>query len=118
LFPSQSELNQDVINKLLQILKAKAINPRIDVIWMRDGVPAIHPVIVGIVSEYMVGRRPQDESLPVIYAGDRYMLKKPDVMQLQIHEINKKGTDISSPTLAIYIPSEYMSKITDLVIRE
>ena len=117
-FPSQSGLNCEVINKLHSILKAKGILSKIDVIWMRDGIPAVHPVNSGIVSEYMVGRRPQDESLPVVYKGDRYMLEKPDVMQLQIHEINKKGTDISSPTLALYIPIDYMGKITDLVIRE
>lgn len=117
-FPTESLLNRFVATKLQKILKDNGIDPKIDVYWMRDGgLPATHPVIDGEVGEYMVGRRPQDKNKPQIYAGDRYITKS-DRLQLQIHNIQKKDTNIVSPTLALFIPQEYMSKITDLVIRE
>jgi len=117
-FPSSSKLNRGVVDKLSQVLINNGVDPKIDVYWMRDGgKPAVHPVIDGEVSEYMVGRRPQDKNKPIIYNGDRY-ITRPNRLQLQIHRIEKKGTNIVSPTLALFIPQEYMSRITDLVIRE
>lgn len=118
IFPEKSKLNQALVDKLLVLLKSKGINPVIDVIWIRDGVPAVHPVSDGVVSEYMVGRRPADKTKLAKYAGDRYMLVKSDIMQLQIHEIQKKDSNICSPTIAFYVPIDYVSKITNLVIRD
>jgi len=117
-FPIESKLNRTVVMKLQKVFKDNGIDPKIDIYWMRDGgQPAIHPVIDGEVGEYMVGRRPQDKDKPQIYAGDRY-ITRPNRLQLQIHSIQKKGTNIVSPVLALFIPQEYMSKITNLVIRE
>ena len=83
---------------------------------MRVGAPAVHPVSDGFVKEYMVGRSPLDLSKPQIYPGDRYITKT-DVMQLQIHQIKKKGTDIVSPTLALYLPESYITQLTGFVAR-
>lgn len=116
IFPDESEFNNIVIQKMLDLLLKKGINPVIDIYWMRVGAPAVHPVRDGIVSEYMVGRSPLDLSKPQVYPGDRYITKK-DVMQLQIHQIKKKDTDIVSPTLALYLPEDYMSLLTGFVVR-
>jgi len=116
IFPTDSEFNGDFIRKMLESLIKKGIEPIIDIYWMRVGVPAVHPVRDGIVSEYMVGRSPLDVTKPQIYPGDRYITKK-DVMQLQIHQIKKKDTEIVSPTLAIYLPENYISQITGFVVR-
>lgn len=118
IFPKDSKLNSLVVNKVYSLLLKNGITPKIDVIWMRDGKPAEHPVNEGIISEYMSGRRPANYDLPATYLGDRYMLEKDNVMQLQIHDIKKEGTSISSYTLALYIPKDYVSKISNLVIRE
>ena len=116
MFPVESEFNNLVIQKMLDLLLKKGIDPIIDIYWMRVGAPAVHPVRDGIVSEYMVGRSPLDLSQPQIYPGDRYITKN-DVMQLQIHQIKKKDTDIVSPTLALYLPESYVSQLTGFVVR-
>ena len=118
IFPDESKLNKALIDKLSVLLKSKEIRPIIDVIWIRDGIPAVHPVIDGHISNYMSGRRPQDKTKPMIYPGDQNMLTKNDVMQLQIHLIQKKDSDECSPTLALYVPIDYVAKITNLVIRD
>lgn len=118
IFPEGSKLNKAMLDKLSILMKEKGILPYIDVIWMRDGEPAKHPVIDGHISNYMVGRRPQDTTKPVVYPGDNNMLVKDDMMQLQIHLIQKKDSDECSHTLALYIPKDYVAQITNLVIRD
>jgi hypothetical protein len=116
IFPKSSEFNDVVIHKMLELLLKKGIDPKIDIYWMRVGEPAVHPVREGLISEYMVGRSPLEVTKPQVYPGDRYIVKS-DVMQLQIHQIKKKETDIVSPTLALYLPEKYVSELTGLVVR-
>ena len=116
IFPGESALNNNVISKLRILLSKENIDPRIDVIWMRYGRVSEHNIVDGAVKEYMVGRRPED-SEPAIYKGDRYEFVKKDVMQLQIHVLKDRNSDLISPALALYIPTEYIEKLTNLVIR-
>lgn len=116
-FPEGSHLNRALVNKIFLLLRNLKIDSVIDVIWMRDGQASEHPVNDGIISEYMSGRRPADYEKKATYLGDRYMLEKNNVMQLQIHEILDTESKITSYTLALYIPKDYISRITNLVMR-
>ena len=117
LFPERSDLQKDVIIKLGLLLRKKGIAATVDVIWMRDGSHSFHDVFDGDVPNYMVGRRPDDYKVPAVYEGDRYQFVKPDVIQLQIHIIEDRLTHVVSPALALYIPVNYIEKLTNLVIR-
>lgn len=90
--------------------------PKIDVIWMRDGITSNHDVVNGYISNYMVGRRPKDITKPVRYKGDEKEFCREGVMQLQIHTIKDNITGVISPTLALYIPNDIIEKLTNLVI--
>lgn len=116
-FPDNSDLNTGIISKLAALIKTKHLSPTVDVIWMRDGETSKHSVENGHIGNYSVGRRPQDTSKPIVYAGDDYQFVKPDVMQLQIHTIEDTNTGIISPTLALYLPVSVVSKLTNLVIQ-
>ena len=117
LFPERSALQREMTTKLAVLMHRKNIDPRIDVIWMRDGSYSKHDLSDGDITNYMVGRRPDDPKKPVIYAGDRYQFVKTDTMQLQIHMIKDRLTDKVSPALALYIPDKYIEKLANLVIR-
>ncbi len=120
IFPSGDKLNYPILSKLKTLLSKKNLNPAIDVIWMRDDItkPSQHEIRDDkTIPNYSVGRRPQDESLPIRYAGDDYQFRKDDTMQLQIHMIQDKRTMITSPTLALYIPKNVVEKLTNLVIK-
>lgn len=118
-FPSESKLNKNMINRLALLLDKKHLHPFVDVIWMRDGITSKHNVNQENqdIGNYTVGRRPKDSSLPQQYAGDDKQFVKTNMMQLQIHMIEDKNTEIVSPTLALYIPSELIGKLTSLVTR-
>lgn len=116
--PDDSKLNKGFISLLDTQLDKKSIVGLVDVVWIRFGEPAIHPVVDGLISEYMSGRRPDDYDKPAKYLGDRVFEIKPDRMQLQIHEINAKDTSIVSLTFALYLPTEYIEQLTGLVTRD
>ena len=120
MFPETSKLNKGILAKLYQLLKDKNLSPNIDVIWMRDGKTSRHPVNkeTKIISNYFVGRNPKDLSKPANYEGDVTHFKRPNTMQLQIHMIEDKETGFVSPTLAIYLPNEIISKLTGLVVQK
>ncbi len=124
IFPEESKLNKTSFKKLKMIMSKKGINGKVDVIWMRDGrdrdgneSTSQHKIDDGEIPNYMVGRRPQDTSLPATYMGDRYQFRKDDVMQLQIHNIQDMETKLISPALALYIPKNYIECMTNIVIR-
>ena len=119
-FPDTSKLNKGILAKLYQLLKDKNLSPNIDVIWMRDGKTSRHPVNkeTKIISNYFVGRNPKDLSKPANYEGDDTHFNRPNTMQLQIHMIEDKETGFVSPTLAIYLPNEIISKLTGLVVQK
>jgi hypothetical protein len=116
-FASDSKFSKGLFDKLNILFDKKAVNAVIDVIWMRDGITSDHTVTDNRIAEYMVGRRPQNLSLPATYKGDRYEFIKSDCMQLQVHTIKDKNTGIVSPTFALYLPETYIEKLTNLVIR-
>lgn len=119
-FPSESKLCTPLVEKLHSLLKRKSLDPKMDVIWMRDAdnTTSKHPVRDDdSIPNYSVGRRPQDQSKPAIYHGDDNEFKKDDTMQLQIHRIEDTNTGVISPTLALYIPITIVEKLTNLVIR-
>lgn len=120
MFPETSKLNKGILAKLYQLLKDKNLSPDIDVIWMRDGKTSRHPVNkeTKIISNYFVGRNPKDLSKPANYEGDDTHFNRPNTMQLQIHMIEDKETGFVSPTLAIYLPNEIISKLTGLVVQK
>ena len=120
MFPETSKLNKGILAKLYQLLKDKNLSPNIDVIWMRDGKTSRHPVNkeTKIISNYFVGRNPKDLSKPANYEGDVTHFNRPNTMQLQIHMIEDKETGFVSPTLAIYLPNEIISKLTGLVVQK
>ncbi|MBS7294344.1 MAG: Z1 domain-containing protein [Treponema sp.] len=120
MFPETSKLNKGILAKLYQLLKDKNLSPNIDVIWMRDGKTSRHPVNkeTKIISNYFVGRNPKDLSKPANYEGDDTHFNRPNTMQLQIHMIEDKETGFVSPTLAIYLPNEIISKLTGLVVQK
>lgn len=118
IFPANSKINKGVIDKLALLLFKKELNPPVDIIWMRDGSTSKHEVDSdGDISEYMVGRRPDDYKKPAIYKGDRYEFVKDNAMQIQIHMIENKNTGDKSPTIAFYIPNNCIEALTNLVIR-
>jgi len=116
-FVTGEKFNKSVIDKLDILLKRKSIQPKVDIIWMRDGRFSEHPIDCGHIPNYSVGRRPQSLSKPAIYLGDDYQFVSEDKMQLQIHNIRDTITGIDSPTLAFYIPKNVIEKLTNLVIR-
>lgn len=116
IFPEHSKFNNQVIDKLALNLERKDMLPKIDVIWMRDGITSNHDVVNGYISNYMVGRRPKDITKPVRYKGDEKEFCREGVMQLQIHTIKDNITGVISPTLALYIPNDIIEKLTNLVI--
>ena len=119
-FPMETKLNRPLVTKLKTLLVAKNLDPDIEVIWMRDetGSTSKHPIREdGSIPNYSVGRRPQDLSKPAIYLGDDYQFKKPDAMQLQIHMIEDTKSGIVSPTLALYLPTAVVGKLTNLVMK-
>lgn len=120
IFPESSKLNQGILAKLCQLMKNKGLDPRIDVIWMRDGITSKHPVKkdTKTISNYFVGRSPKDLSKPANYEGDDKEFIRSNTMQLQIHMIEDKATGFVSPTLAIYLPNEIISKLTGLVVQK
>ena len=120
IFPESSKLNQGILAKLCQLMKNKGLNPKIDVIWMRDGITSKHPVKkdTKTISNYFVGRSPKDLSKPANYKGDDEEFIRSNTMQLQIHMIEDKATGFVSPTLAIYLPNEIISKLTGLVVQK
>lgn len=120
IFPETSKINKGIFAKLYQLLQNKSLNPNIDIIWMRDGITSKHPVNkdTKIISNYFVGRSPKDLSKPANYEGDDKEFIRPNTMQLQIHMIENKETGFVSPTLALYLPNEIISKLTGLVVRK
>lgn len=116
IFPDQSKFNKSVIDKLAIIFNRKEIEPKIDVIWMRDGITSHHDINNGHIPNYMVGRRPKDITKPITYKGDEKQFCRDGIMQLQIHTIEDNITGVVSPTLALYIPKEIIEKLTNLVI--
>jgi len=120
IFPETSKLNRGILSKLYQLLKNKGLSPKIDVIWMRDGKTSKHPVNreSKTISNYFVGRNPKDLSKPANYEGDDKEFIRPNTMQLQIHMIENKETGFVSPTLALYLPNEIISKLTGLVVQK
>lgn len=120
IFPETSKINKGIFAKLYQLLQNKNLNPNIDIIWMRDGITSKHPVNkdTKIISNYFVGRSPKDLSKPANYEGDDKEFIRPNTMQLQIHMIENKETGFVSPTLALYLPNEIISKLTGLVVQK
>lgn len=118
--PSSSKFNNPLIDKLFELLTRKNLNPKVDVIWMRDrnGETSKHPIDDdGSIPNYSVGRRPDDPTRPAIYLGDDNQFKQNDVIQIQIHLIEDTKTGIISPTLSMYLPIDVVSHLTNLVIR-
>lgn len=111
IFPTESKLNRGVVQKLSIIFNRKAIMPKIDVIWMRDGITSHHSIDNGHIPNYMVGRRPKDITKPITYKGDEKQFCREGVMQLQIHMIEDNKTGIVSPTLALYIPKDIIENL-------
>lgn len=120
IFPETSKLNRCILLKLYQLLENKGLSPNIDVIWMRDGKTSKHPINreTKTISNYFVGRNPTDLSKPANYEGDDAHFIRSNTMQLQIHMIEDKETGFISPTLAIYLPNEIISKLTGLVVQK
>lgn len=119
-FPEGDSLNIHLLRKLKSLLERKGLNPKIDVIWMRDDInkPSEHPVDDdGSIHNYSVGRRPKDTSRAPIYAGDDNEFKKPDTMQLQVYMIKDTRTGIISPTLSLYVPDDVVKNLANLQIR-
>lgn len=120
IFPETSKLNRSILLKLYQLLENKGLSPNIDVIWMRDGKTSKHPINreTKTISNYFVGRNPTDLSKPANYEGDDAHFIRSNTMQLQIHMIEDKETGFISPTLAIYLSNEIISKLTGLVVQK
>ena len=120
IFPETSKLNRSILLKLYQLLENKGLSPNIDVIWMREGKTSKHPINreTKTISNYFVGRNPTDLSKPANYEGDDAHFIRSNTMQLQIHMIEDKETGFISPTLAIYLPNEIISKLTGLVVQK
>ncbi len=120
LFPEGSKLNRGILAKLCQLIKNKNLTPKIDVIWMRDGITSKHPIKkdTKAISNYFVGRSPKDLSKPANYEGDDKEFFRSNTMQLQIHMIEDKETGFVSPTLALYLPNEIISRLAGLVVQK
>lgn len=121
LYPEEIKFNKALVSKLKILLEKKEMNPKIEVIWMRDIKESTskHPIDEdGRIPNYSVGRRPQDQSKPPIYLGDDYQFRKDGWMQLQVHMIEDTKTGIVSPTLALYLPFDVVGKLTNLVIKD
>lgn len=117
-FPEMSALNAPIINKLSELLKRKALDPLVDVVWMRYTDTSVHQIGPdGKIPNYSVGRRPKDLSLPQVYAGDDYQFSKDDRIVVQIHNIQDKETKKVSPTLSLHLPTSVIEKLTNLVLR-
>lgn len=58
-FAAGEKFNQSVISKLDILLKRKNLQPKVDIIWMRDGTFSEHSIDCGHIPNYSVGRRPK-----------------------------------------------------------
>lgn len=120
-FPTkETRLNGQLIKVLTMGLEKRHLNPRMDIIWMRDepGQTSDHDLLENDrITNYSVGRRPKETNKPQVYAGDDKQFCEDGTIQVQIHNIKDKASGIVSPTLAMYIPQDIVAQLNDLVCR-
>lgn len=117
IIPEGSKFDVSICSRLVGLLKKVNIDPAIDVIWMRKGDTSKHSITVNQnIPEYMVGRRPQDSTLPLRYSGDKTHFLEEGRMQLQIHLIEDSTTKFVSPAFALYTPPNVLELLPNLVV--
>lgn len=115
-------LNKEYFELLYEALKKLELNPKIDIVWVRDKEHSIRKINDdGTIQQLFQGRNPNTSS-PSYYEGDRSLAdKEPDHLQLQIHYImpsNIDSTKFYSPVLAMYMPEWCANELSRLVVRK
>lgn len=115
-------LNKEYFELLYEALRKLKLNPKIDIVWVRDKEHSIRKINEdGTIQQLFQGRNPNTSS-PSYYEGDRSLAdKEPDHLQLQIHYImpsNIDSTKFYSPVLAMYMPEWCANELSRLVVRK
>lgn len=113
-------LNKEYFQKLNIALGKFALNPIVDIYWVRDVEHSTRQILPdGSIQQLFQGRNPNVSS-PFYYDGDRSLVnKEPDHIQLQIHYVkptNIEDIDFYSPVLALYVPEYCSEKLATLVV--
>lgn len=116
-FPTKCNFDNDFFNNLDQIFIQSKIFPLIDVVFIRyDNLNVGNRTVDAdgnIESGLMIGHSSK-------YVGDRKIPDyKPDIMQLQVHMIKPKNSDLDyySPCFAFYLPPKLSEEISKYVKR-
>lgn len=119
-FPNGSSINKAFLDKLEEALIKSAIDPIIDIFWIRDSSHETRTITeTNVINQLFQGRNPNQNS-QTYYPGDSSMVAsdRSEVMQLQIHYIKPRNLpqiNYYSPTFAIFIPATYSGKMARLV---
>lgn len=115
-------LNKEYFELLYEALRKLKLNPKIDIVWVRDKEHSIRKINEdGTIQQLFQGRNPNTSSSSY-YEGDRSLAdKEPDHLQVQIHYImpsNIESTKFYSPVLAMYMPEWCANELSRLVVRK
>lgn len=108
--------------KLYEAMKKLGLNPFVDVLWLRDKRETTRKINEDeTIQQFFQGRNPNLQSAEY-YKGDRSLVdSKPNNIQIQIQHIkpsNHPHIDFSSPAIAIYIPDNYSTELSRLVVKK
>ena len=125
-FPLEAECNYTFIKKINEFLANTGEEIKCDLVWPRcekigkEWVQkdSKHDVKNGKIKNYMVGQRPKGAiGDDIKYPGDRRIIRG-NVIEIQFHNIYDNLTGRNSVTIALYIPSNYIGRMQNLIVAE
>lgn len=125
-FPVDAECSFTFIKKINEYLSNSGECILCDIVWPRceciDGKwiqkDSKHDIKNGKISNYMVGQRPKGATGDSIkYPGDR-KINRGNVIEIQFHNIYDNLTGKNSITIALYMPSNYIGRMQNLIIAD
>lgn len=115
-FANKSNVDNSFIVALKKLLTQTNVDAKCDIVWprssKRDGKviqeESVHTIDAnGHIPNYMVGENPN-------YPGDGY-IRRGDVIEVQFHNICDRKTRKNSLTIAIYVPENYIGRMSRVV---
>ena len=123
IYRSDEILNGEYFSTLYDALVKRALNPIVDVVWVRDLEEHSKRKINDdeSIQQLFQGRNPNVAS-PMYYNGDRSLVDgEPDHIQIQIHYVKPTNNDLVdyyAPMLALYIPEWCSKELSTLVVKK
>jgi hypothetical protein len=121
----ESSLNKNRLKELKYIFEKSNVDPKIDVVWMRDGLGEERKMFLdGTFSGLFQGRNegsnyPGDGRLTFISGMEEISERKSMILQIHSIKASNKAAwnkDITYTALAIYVPPFIAEKCGDLVV--